>query len=301
MTMDESFRNRLALIALIALLMALAPLAILHERRNTAAAATEADVEQRINEAAALAPDLSVRRERIDIIERPGSDKVLTYLIDAKLVKEYWFPLTDYRLNVGGDTSKIDYEALREAIDRAYVEHTSFPQEIAVNVNVGAPSGVVSGGLSFPLKSLLEVFGIFRGVIQLNVERVEIAVKGYADGELSPNWRPPKDIKALGKQYTAFQVLNPANPDDVNWSFYHRTELPRTVINFPYRNDDLPDLRAQFVRTEFVERLMPSLTNRDRCQVFVLHNKALLNPNQAQYRKVQIYVMVYIRRAEGSS
>src|SRR5205823_5368704 len=126
-----------ALIASIGLLAVLAPLAI-HHWSSRAAAATESDVEQKVAEAAALAPDLSVRRERIDIIERTKSDKVLTYLIEAKLGKEYWFPVTDYRLDVGGDPTKIDYDALAEAIDRAYAKHTSFPQEIAANVNVGA-------------------------------------------------------------------------------------------------------------------------------------------------------------------
>ena len=63
----------------------------------------------------------------------------------------------------------------------------------------------------------------------------------------------------------------------------------------PDHNGDLPDLRAQFVRTVFVEQYLPKLANGGRVSLPAAH-RALQEPGRAEYRKAQIYVMVYLKR-----
>jgi hypothetical protein len=247
--------------------------------------ATEADVEKAIRDTDALMPDVSA--ERVDpIIDATSQEQMLTYLIDGRVTKEYPFDVMEYELDFAGDLKKIDYAELRRALDHAHVTKTPFPDLVA---KVGISAGNVTAEVESPLFTFLEYIGIIDRIVKLDVARVEIAIKGYADGEREP-WTP---VKALGESYTSFQVLHPRNPELRNWTFYRKPERLREV-SFPYRNADLPDLRAQFVRTEFIE---PFLKERNcRCDVYVLHNKPIEEPEQAQMRKAQVYVMVYLKR-----
>src|SRR5436305_5500829 len=76
--------------------------------------------------------------------------------------------------------------------------------------------------------------------------------------------------------------------------FYARKEFVRNVP-FPYSNSDLPDLRAQFIRREFVESVVRQTSNASRCHIYVLHNEPIPEVRQEQLRKVQVYVMVYLK------
>jgi len=265
-----------------------AVIAVRHEQRVAPRQVlTEVEVEQVVADTSALMPDLIVTKQPMPIIERDSRDRVLTWLVEAKQTNEYFFDVTKYEIENGGD---FNYAALGDAINRAYTKHTSFPDEISVNVGLGT---VVTGGLSVPVKTLMELLGLVHEVVELRVDHVEIAIKGYADGEMSPAWR--RKIKPLPDEYHAFPVLRASNEEKRNWLFYRMPEQRRTVSD-PYTNDDLPDLRAEFLRREFVEQVVnhPENRNRDRCRVYVLHNTPLRDANKAEFRKAQVYVMVYL-------
>lgn len=292
--MHDEQRVTVLVVVLAAIGAAIASLGVWHDKKSDQpVAATEVQVRQQVCEAVSLAPDLLIDEQPAPIINRAPGDKVLTYLVESKLTNEYWFKVKDYQLDYAGDWAKINFTALEEAIDHAYVKRSSFPQELTAAVNLGLPNGVFGISVGGPLKPLLEFAGIVQGVTKLNVDHVDIAIKGYADGEVSAGWAPPR--KDLGPQFQKFSVLNPERPELSNPMFYTREPVPREVAQF-YKNDDLPDLRAQFVRTEFVEQFVPKLANGDRCHVYVLHNRALADPGQEQWRKAQIYVMVYLKR-----
>ena len=240
--------------------------------------ATEADVRKVVNDAIPLMPDLSVTSESDPVIDRDSQEKAVTYLVEAKLVDQYWFNVTDYRLDWAGDRTKINFEQMAKDIDRAYETRTPFPEGLTGSITTGVAAGPYASGsvtITGPLKSMLELLGLIRGVTKLNIERVEIAIKGYADGEKSKNWPPVVDT--LPEQYRRFKVLNPTEGQNENWFFYRKPEIDREIFN-PYGNEDLPDLRAQHVRKEFVEPLVQRRDNKDRCHVYVLHNK----PNESQ-------------------
>jgi hypothetical protein len=244
-------------------------------------------------------PDLSVTPQQVPIIDRDSKDKVLTYLVEAKLVNQYWFKITDYRLDWTGDRSAINLEQLALDIDRAYETRTPFSkatERLTGSATVGGSAGPFGSGsvtISGPLDALLEVLGLVRGVAKLNVERVEIAIKGYADGQQSPDW--PRAVTSLPEQYRRFPVLNPSEGENDNWLFYHKPERERIIVD-PYSNDDLPDLRAQYIRKEFVEPFVQRFANKDRCHVYVLHNEPIGDPEKPEWRKAQVYLMVYLKQ-----
>ena len=266
-----------------------------HDDKETAASATKADVENFVADTMRMTPDLSVKQQHLPIIDRSERNEVLTYLVEAKLTNEYWFKVKDYRLDYAGDWTQFNHDKLADAIDQAYEKHTSFPQEVTASFNIGGSAGILSGGvtLTAPINMVAEALGFIRGIAKLDVDRVEVAIKGYADGQMAPGWRPP--VPSLPPQFQRFQVVEPADKDEANPLFYGRIEQTRE-ITYPYRNADLPDLRAQFIRVKFVDKVLPRLANGNRCRVYVLHNEPLHDANQAQWRKAQVYVMVYLKK-----
>lgn len=263
------------------------------------AVATEADVKNAVDAAIPLMPDLSITPQQVPIIDRDSKDKVLTYLVEAKLVSQYWFKITDYRLDWTGDLSAINLEQLALDIDRAYETRTPFSkaaERLTGSATVGVSAGPYGSGsvtISGPLDALLEVLGLVRGVAKLNVERVEIAIKGYADGQRTQDWK--RAVSQLPEQYRRFPVLNPSDGQNDNWLFYRKPEREHTIVD-PYSNDDLPDLRAQYIRKEFVEPFVQRFANKDRCHVYVLHNKPIGDPEKPEWRKAQVYLMVYLKQ-----
>jgi len=258
--------------------------------------ATEADVRKAVNDAIPLMPDLSVTSESVPIIDRDTQEKAITYLVESKLVDQYWFNVTDYRLDRRGDRTTINLDQMAKDIDRAYETHTPFAEGLTGSVTTGVSAGPYASGsvtISGPLKAILELLGLIKGVTKPNIERVEVAIKGYADGEKSKDW--PRIIDNLPEQFRRFQVLSPTEEQNENWFFYRKPEIDREIFN-PYSNDDLPDLRAQYVRKEFVEPFVQRCDNKDRCHIYVLHNKALREPEKPQWRKAQVYLMVYLKR-----
>src|SRR6266508_4900159 len=103
--MEGNFGFKIAQALLILLILLIAPFAfrdlIPVSRRDEPRPqpATEADVRKVVDEAKRMAPDLSINEQLVPIIDRSASDKVLTYLVESKLTNEYWFSVTDYRLD----------------------------------------------------------------------------------------------------------------------------------------------------------------------------------------------------------
>jgi hypothetical protein len=103
--------------------------------------ATEADVRKAVNDAIPLMPDLSVTSESVPIIDRDTQEKAITYLVEAKLVDQYWFNVTDYRLDRAGDRTTLNLAQLAKDIDRAYETRTPFPEGLTGSITTGISAG----------------------------------------------------------------------------------------------------------------------------------------------------------------
>jgi hypothetical protein len=261
----------------------------------TVTPATKDDVANAVKVAETLMPDLEVTELPVAIIQHGPDDTVLTYLIEAKKTNDYWFEVTDYRLPRGVDWNTLGVAEFYKAIDRAYERGTKIPDEIKVSLGatVGTGPASVTGTVEAPWSAIEQAFGFVHGVMKLEVARVDVAIRGYADGETQPGWKMP--VPSLPVDFQKFPVLRSTDEAKDQWLFYEASQQERGV-SYPYANDDLPDLRARYIQRQFVELLVPKSRNADRCHVYILHNRALLQPNQKEWRKAQIYVMVYLKR-----
>ena len=261
----------------------------------TVAPATKDDVEKTVAVAKPLMPDLEVTELPLPIIQHGPNDTVLTYLIEAKKTNEYWFEVTDYRLPQGINWNALGVAEFYNAIDRAYEKGTKIPDEVKVSLGATVGQGPVSvtGAVEVPWSTIEQMLGFVHGLTKLEVARVDVAIRGYADGERQPGWKMP--VSALPKDFQTFPVLRATDESKDQWLFYEASQQER-VVSYPYTNDDLPDLRARYIQRQFVDLLVPKSRNADRCHVYVLHNRALLQPNQKEWRKAEIYVMVYLKR-----
>jgi hypothetical protein len=55
---------------------------------------TAVDIDEALHVSEQLAPDLSVKPQPVPVIDRDSQGKVLTYLIESRLVDQYWFKVT---------------------------------------------------------------------------------------------------------------------------------------------------------------------------------------------------------------
>jgi hypothetical protein len=286
----NEWKVRLFVAALVAMVAAIL-MSILNRpsvNNAIAVAATAADVQREANEAIRLMPDLSVTSPPA-IITPSTQENVLTYLIENTRTDEYLFEVKHYQLRDAGDWAKIDFAKLNHVLTNAREEkRPSFTDDI--DVSLSGPYG----GISFPLKKIIQALGFIDTVVTLNVDRIEIGIKGYADGQMRPGWIPP--VPSLPLEFQKFPVLDPT---DKYWMYYGKPEREREV-SYPYENDDLPDLRAQYVR-QLVETFLKNHThpNAKRSRIYVLHNEPLSGRDQPQLRKAQIYVMVYLKREQA--
>ena len=257
---------------------------------------TPEDVYQAMKEAAELSPSLNIKSEPKPIIDRDSDDTVKTYLIQSKKIDEYWFKVTDYRLDWAGDITKTNLDKMTEEIDKMYQLYTNKGRLMSKLTGSYSATVPYIGGItvSGSLDSIMQYLGIVKILSKLKTKRVEIAIKGYADGERTKDWK--RAVITVPDKYKSFKVLNPSDPKNMNWFFYNKPEVPRDLISDKYTNDDLPDMRAKFISEEFVKPFVERCKNKDICQTYVLHNKPISSQSQPQWRKVQIYIMIYLDR-----
>ena len=272
---------------------------------------TEQEVKEVIKKANQHMPNISVTSLNDPIIRQSEDDKAITFLVESKLEKEYKFNSTEYQLlQYVGDMKKIDLNNMALEIDKIYSldDNTSFSKLTGTVTFSGGVPPYASGTLavSGPIRDILEMLGLIRTLSNLDVDHIDIAIKGYADGEKTKDWHSATPI--VDPECQTFDVLQ---PETKYFLFYtKRAEKHKfSQLGGHYDNYDLPDLRAQFVRIAFVQPFVEGCTrNKDRCHVYVLHNEPIPDKKRSasdkkripvmdeEMRKVQVYLMVYLKK-----
>jgi hypothetical protein len=151
--------------------------------------------------------------------------------------------------------------------------------------------GFVNIGVEFslPQKWLVELASVIRKMVGLKAKRIEILIRGFADGQTHPWQERLQD----GYPYNKVLVYEPLEAWRVNWFDYVRAEDPVGIPN-PYTNDDLPDLRARFVREEIIERLLKDCEFSAETEVHILKGRADKGDAiDEKQRKTMIFVNIY--------
>src|SRR3954469_20834768 len=196
--LEEEILVRWIIILLTGVVSAVGLIAYLHapkpaEKVVTVTPATIEDVTKVVTFAETLMPDLEVTKLPMPIIQHGPDDTVLTYLVEAKKTNDYWFDVTDYRLPRGVDWKTLGVAEFYHAIDRAYEKGTKIPDEIKVSLGatLGTGPASVTGAVEAPWSAVEQAFGFVHGITKLEVARVDVAIRGYADGEEQAGWKMP--------------------------------------------------------------------------------------------------------------
>jgi hypothetical protein len=155
--------------------------------------------------------------------------------------------------------------------------------------------GIVDVGVEFtpPKVVQVEIAAALRRTFGLRAKKVEVLIKGYADGQLGP-WK--EKLRAHPYRYDSVTVYPPFEPERLNWFEFIRQEttLP---IQENYTNEELPDLRARFVKEDFVDRLLKHCGSSSETEVHILKGQAdkTTGPEaiRPEDRKVQIFINIY--------
>jgi hypothetical protein len=196
-----------------------------------------------------------------------------------------------------GDTEKIPEAAnLCAAIDAALKANDPILkaiQDTKIRVPVSVSLWGVAGAgveISPPEAVQIEIAAVLRRVFQIKAKKIEVLIKGFADGQSGP-WKA--QLMAKPYDYNTVDVYMPLEPERQNWFQFIRKE---STISIPkdYTNEYLPDLRARYVKEEFVDRFLTQCDHTAETEVHILKGQA---DNSTRIsipdRKAQIFINIY--------
>jgi hypothetical protein len=152
--------------------------------------------------------------------------------------------------------------------------------------------GVVDAGveLSPPKALLVELAAVLRSLAGLKVKRVEILIKGYADGQRGP-WTAPLLPKPY--DYEVVNVYPRTEPDRIDSFQFIRIEKPKRIRQ-NYSNGDLPELRARFVQQNFISKFLQGCNGTAETEVHILEGYAdPSNVINEPDRKAELFINIY--------
>lgn len=209
----------------------------------------------------------------------------------------YLFPVKKYIIETNnGDQTLIPTAGLCSLVDAIYDRKDPILEalkEVKVGGKVTVPIWKIGNGeveLSNLTPLLVELLYSIRKFAELKSTHAEFMVKGYADGKLS-DWSEP----LLAKPYDYTEInLYPAavDPNSITQNIYHRLESPK-FVSATYVNNDLPNLRANFVKKELIDPYLGLCTSAVKPESHILEGRANMKPDEPFERKVQVYIMIY--------
>ena len=152
--------------------------------------------------------------------------------------------------------------------------------------------GVVDAGieLSPPKTILVELASILRAFAGLKAKKVEILVKGYADGQRGP-WTAL--LLREPYHYDVVDVYPRAEQDSIDSFQFIQIEKQKRIDN-KYSNKDLPELRARFVQEKFISKFLESCPGNAETEIHILEGYAdSSNVINEPDRKAQIFINIY--------
>jgi len=133
---------------------------------------------------------------------------------------------------------------------------------------------------------LAEIYAIL-GIVSNDIE-IEVYLKGYADG-YSKDWSEKFDKQKTRYCYQSINYQPTTDIGSVNPLNYDRNSKIYTLDKDFYYNKDLPLLRAQFVKDDFIEPFTKKCTKNVK-GIYILEgyefNKNTIDPYK---RKVQVF------------
>lgn len=165
-------------------------------------------------------------------------------------------------------------------------------QDANIRVNLSRSLWGFDAGVEFgpPKAVLVELAAILRKMAGLKAKKVEILIRGYADGQRAP-WTAR--LRQQPYHYSTVNVYLPVETNRLNSFKYVRVEtsLP---IQENYTNGELPELRARFVKEEFIDKFLEDCKGNTEVEVHILKGYAdNSNVIHERDRKAEIFINIY--------
>lgn len=151
---------------------------------------------------------------------------------------------------------------------------------------------VVDAGIEVnpPKAWLVELAALLRAVSGLPAKRVEVLIKGYADGQTRP-WTA--SLRPAPYDYRVVNVYPRAESDRLDSFSFIREEKPKYIPE-EYSNGHLPELRAKFVEENFIGSFLGRCKGKTETEMHILegyadNSKVIVE----QDRRVEIFINIY--------
>jgi hypothetical protein len=229
-----------------------------------------------------------------------GEDPVAQYVVsiqDKYVGQVSIFRAKEYVM-AGSDPLKLDpnLRDLCGTIDKTLEQQDTIlttlqDSDIRANLSLSL-WGFFNAGIEFgpPKAVLIELAAILRRIVGLKAKKVEILVRGYADGQRGP-WTA--HLLPGPYNYKIVNVYLPAETNRLNSFKYIKAEVS-LPIQEDYSNAELPELRARFVKEEFIDRFLEDCNGTTKVEVHILkgyadNSNVIYEPD----RKTEIFINVY--------
>jgi hypothetical protein len=259
--------------------------------------------ERRIRKAAdQIATEIGPRLRNVTLSEYPlqfpdgKQEPVVTYALTLdKQIDVYHFESTEYVVELGGQGNLIASSRLCDAVEEIVQdpnEFTTILKRLRVDSEASAD---VPGGVKLTiagknlLRTVLELALPPRAFSKIPGARAEIYVRGYADAQKTHWDRPLLDGEYHFSELEicpSFQSKSSLNPSEFSRATVKRKFGPH------YYNADLPNLRAAFIRRDFIERYIRRCPGTIDPQVRILDGYEFKRHDPEQ-RKAQVFVCIY--------
>ena len=205
------------------------------------------------------------------------------------------FRATEYIMS--SDPLKIDASVrnLCGTIDKTLEEQDEILQALQntqTKINLSMSFwGVLDAGIELnpPKAMLVELASILRALTGLKVRKVEVLIKGYADGQRNI-WSA--HLLPDPYHYDVVNVYPRAESDRIDSFQFIKIEKPKRIED-NYSNKDLPELRARFVRENFIAKFLESCgtaeTEGHILEGYADTSSVIYEPD----RKAQIFINIY--------
>lgn len=219
--------------------------------------------------------------------DQPKAQFVLS-INDAYQGLSYLFEAYEYTLETGGDSTRLPIQDICQFINKNYDENSPVLEAIRrVPIDYSVPVG--PGNLKVSLNALVvELAYAILKIARTTGSCTEVLVKGYADGQMMV-WERPLKAGRYSYQNISFYPRLDRNSENP-FEYIRRIETYQTP-QF-YQNQDLPNLRAKFIKEEMIDPFISQCGQLTKEQVRILEGYEFSHRDPA-VRKAQIYIVVF--------
>lgn len=125
-----------------------------------------------------------------------------------------------------------------------------------------------------------------------------VYVRGYADGVHGKN--KERRLGKLDPDYNYFKIdLHPSIKSSRNPLIFNRkavaipVPISNKVTKGYYNNQDLPNLRARFLKEDIIEPIIQGCVNPTKPDISILEGYEFSKSKKSSDRKVQAFVLIY--------